>query len=130
MEKVTKEEMAQKLVQLFPEKAPALKKHGEDYGKMLGHIFFAEEINVPLVELLTENAFSEKIACYCGFIEDMWRNGDAAVANIVDVTILERLSDDETVWRRFGQHISEDFKRYINRELLEKNCMMRGVAPL
>lgn len=130
MEKVTKEKMAQKLVQLFPEKAPALKKHGEDYGELLGHIFFMEEVNVPLVGLLTENASSEKIACYCSFIENMWKNGDAAVVNIVDVTILERLSDDEVVWRRFGGNISEEFKEYINKKLLPNNIMMRGVAPL
>lgn len=130
MEKVTKEKMAQKLVQLFPEKAPALKKHGEDYGKLLGHIFFMEEINVPLAELLAENAFSEKIACYCGFIENMWKNGDTDVVNIVDVTILERLSDDEVVWRRFGGNISEEFIEYINKKLLPNNIMMRGVAPL
>lgn len=130
MEKVTKEEMARRLVRLFPDKQAVLTEHYEEYGELLGHIFFAEEVNVLLVELLTENAFPEKVACYCGFIEEMWRNGDAAVVNIVDVTILERLSDDETVWRRFGQHISEDFKEYINRELLKKNCMMWGITPL
>lgn len=130
MQKTAKEEMVRRLVRLFPDKQVALTEHYEEYGGLLGHIFFAEEVNEPLVKLLTQDAYSEMIGSYCGFIEEMWRNGDAAVVNIVDVTILERLSDDETVWRRFGQHISEDFKEYINRELLKKNCMMWGVAPL
>lgn len=130
MQKIAKEEMARRLVRLFPDKQAALTEHYEEYGGLLGHIFFAEEVNVPLVKLLTQDAYSEMIGSYCGFIEEMWRNGDAAVVNIVDVTILERLSDDEVVWRRFGGNISEEFIEYINKKLLPNNIMMRGVAPL
>lgn len=46
------------------------------------------------------------------------------------MTILERISDDPIVWQRFGTYISEDFKKYINEDLLINNSMMWGVKEL
>ena len=37
--KATKEQFANELVELFPEKKKALMQHYEDYGELLGHIF-------------------------------------------------------------------------------------------
>lgn len=128
--KVTKEQFANKLVELFPEKRQALVQHYEDFGELLGHIFFAEEINVSLFDLLQKNHTSLKISTYCQFVEEMWRNGTADVVNIVDVTIAERLSDDKAVWNRFGENISDEFKAYINDDLLKNNIAMCGVEKL
>lgn len=60
----------------------------------------------------------------------MWKYGDDAVKNVVDVTILERLSDEEIIWERFGLFISKEFKNYINEEVLKFNLMMDKVKPL
>lgn len=60
----------------------------------------------------------------------MWKNGDDAVINVVDVTILERLSDEKDVWQRFGSFISDEFKNYINNEVLRFNLMMSNVKLL
>lgn len=128
--KVTREQFAKKLVKLFPEKRQALRQHYEDYGELLGHVFFDDEISIPLFHLLQKNDASFKISTYCRFIEEMWRNGTDDVVNIVDVTIAEHLSDDETVWNRFGKNISDEFKKYINDDLLKCNILMRGVAKL
>ena len=49
---------------------------------------------------------------------------------MVDVTILERLSDEDVLWQRFGAYLSEEFKTYINTEVLTQNAMMWGVKPL
>ena len=49
---------------------------------------------------------------------------------MVDVTLLERLSDDEAVWLSFGKYISDDFKEYINEELLKDNIAMFHVGKL
>lgn len=122
--KISKEDFARKLVELFPEKAEALKQHYEDYGELLGHVFFSEEINVPLFDMLLESANGDEISKYCGFVEEMWQNGADEVVNVVDVTILERLSDDETVWKNFGKNVSNEFKRYINEDLLINNTLM------
>ena len=128
--KVTGEQFANKLVELFPEKKQALTQHYEDYGGLLGHIFFDDEIGLPLFELLQKNDVGSKVSAYCRFIEEMWRNGTDDVVNIVDVTVVECLSDDETVWNRFGKNISNEFKAYINDDLLKGNILMRGVAKL
>lgn len=128
--KVTREQFAEKLVKLFPEKKQALRQHYEDFGELLGHIFFYDEINIPLSDLLQKNDAGFKISAYCRFMEEMWRNGTDDVVNIVDVTVVECLSDDETVWNRFGKNISNEFKAYINDDLLKGNILMRGVAKL
>ena len=128
--KVTKEQFANKLVEYFPEKKQALMQHYEDFGELLGHIFFYDEISIPLFDLLQKNDANFKISTYCQFVEEMWRNGTDDVVNIVDVTIAEGLSDDETVWKRFGKNISNEFKAYINDDLLKGNILMCGVAKL
>lgn len=61
---------------------------------------------------------------YCNVIEVMWKTGKDEVVNGVDVTILERLSDDITIWNRFGTYISDDFKEYINDVAIPNNVMM------
>lgn len=126
--KQTKEEFACKLVGLFPEKADSLKQHYNDYGEVLGHIFFSDEITAPLFDLLLENETSDIIKKYCSFIEDMWKNGTDDVVNVFDVSIAERLSDDEKVWEHFGRNISDEFIKYINDDLLPNNLMMCGAS--
>lgn len=39
-------------------------------------------------------------------------------------------SDEEAVWQEFGKYISDDFKRYINEEVLSCNFMMGCVKKL
>ena len=73
--KVTGEQFANKLVELFPEKKQALTQHYEDYGELLGHIFFDDEIGLPLFDLMQKNDAGSKVSAYCRFIEEMWRNG-------------------------------------------------------
>ena len=111
---MTKEEVAVKLTDLFPEKAPALAQHYDDYdGQLLAHVFFADEVNEPLFVLLQSNCDQKTIQTYCAFIEDMYFHGDEDVKNVVEVTILERLSDEEPVlFRQFpdggSDHIPQE----------------------
>lgn len=128
--KRTKEELANELIKLFPEKSPSLQQHYDDYGELLGHIFFSEEITVPLFSLLQEHEAGETIRKYCDFIENMWENGTDYVVNVFDVTIAERLSDDETFWKNFGKNISDSFILYINNDLIPNNLMMTNVNKL
>lgn len=128
--KLSKEEFAEKFISLFPEKKQPLDEHYSDYNELLGHIYFAEALNEPLIEMLSSQSDETRISKYCSFIEDMWLNGDEDVVNIVEVTILERLSDDKSVWDCFGKHISNDFIRFINTEVLSENAMMWQVPRL
>ena len=128
--KLSKEEFAEKFVSLFPDKRQSLDEHYADYDELLGHIYFSEVLNEPLIEMISKNGDKNMIQKYCAFIEDMWLNGDDDVVNIVEVTILERLSDDENIWETFGKYISNDFIRYINTEAIPQNAMMWQVSPL
>ncbi len=61
-----------------------------------------------LESLLKTNEEKEKIRRYMDFLEDMYANGDDDVQNIVGVTILENLGDDETVLRNAFTYFSEE----------------------
>ena len=111
---MTKEKFAEKFVELFPDKKEMLSEHYNEYEKLLGHVFFGDEINIPLVKLLLKNTDKSLIQKYCSFVEDMWNNGNDEVRNIVEVTIVEYISDNIDIWKRFGEYISNEFKNDIN----------------
>ena len=124
-------ECAELLAELEPDGKKLLKEHIECFGEVLLHNFAGDITTERLIELLMKRNIKEaSIQSYCDAIELMWREGDDAVVNVVDVTILERLSDDDGVWQKFGTYISEEFKRYINFNLLPTNAMMWGVEKL
>lgn len=127
---MNKEECVKELLTLFPEKRALYTEHMKTFGELQLHVFSTDAIHEPLISLLETNRDRCLIKKYCDFAETMWRDGDDYVVNVVDVTILERISDDPIVWQRFGAYISEDFKRYINKDLLMDNKMMWGVSEL
>ncbi|MCR4643999.1 MAG: hypothetical protein K5695_01140 [Oscillospiraceae bacterium] len=124
------EETMQRFLELFPEKQAAFQKHSEAYGEILQHPFYAETVNYPLKELLEADTDPAEIRKYCRFIEQMVFDGDEDVKNVADVTILECLSDDKTIWHRFAAYSSNELIRYINTRLLHENIAMSGVEPL
>ncbi|MEL7647717.1 MAG: hypothetical protein AAGU76_06465 [Sedimentibacter sp.] len=103
-----KEHFANKFVDLFPEYVADLKEHLSDYNEILAHVFFGDLIDIPLFELLLTNKNVKQIEKYIDFIEDMYKNGDGDVKNVVEVTILEYLGDDETVLKNALGYFSED----------------------
>ncbi len=127
---MTKEQCGEEFCKRFPEKRKLLNEHYEDYGEFLSHVFFSETINYDLFPLLQINEQKQLIKQYCDFIEKMWSDGDDAIINVVDVTILERLSDEFVVWKNFREYISAEFIEYINEEVLVNNIAMLAVERL
>lgn len=119
-----------RIAEIFPECELLIKQHLEKYGEILLHVLSSELIHEPLIELLRVNKNRELIQTYCDFIEEMWKRGNDDVVNVVEVSVLERLSDDTKIWQRFGQYISEEFRMYINEQVLTLNMMMAGVEKL
>ena len=105
----SKEYFARKLAEQFPEFREAYEEHLADYGELLGHVFFGGETLLGVLErLLGSNEEKERIKRYIDFVEDMYANGDDDVQNIVGVTILECLGDEETVLRNAFTYFSEE----------------------
>lgn len=130
-EKFTIKTCAEMISRLTRKGWRALEEHLRDYDEILLHLFAGEYISEPLLDMLGKKYPSRRsMEIYCRAIEIMWQYGDEAVVNVVDVTILERLSDEDALWQRFGEYISEEFKEYINTEVLACNLMMCGVRPL
>ena len=129
--KISREECACLMTELTFEGKAMLQEHIADYSEILLHILASEMVSEPLLDMLLRyNKTTPMIECYILLIEIMWKKGDESVRNVVDVTILERLSDEDTVWQRFGKIISSEFKCYINQEVLTTNLMMCGVKSL
>ena len=105
-------------------------KENNDYStkNVIYHVLFANITSLSKEALKSGNKIEFKK--FCEFVEKMWQNGDDYVANIVDVTILESLSDDEDIWKEFGDNISNEFKKYINEDLSSWNCVMWNVSEL
>lgn len=122
-------ECLDRLVEQFPKAEQLYYKHMEQNGVLLSHIFFEDALILPLI-MAFEKGKDAEFARYVGFIEEMWRKGDRDLRNVVDVSLLERISDDTELWQGFGKQISEDFKDYINTDLLLSNVMMQGINRL
>lgn len=119
------------LADLLPEGSQILEEHKKDFNEILLHVLVDDLITKPLMNLLQCHIDREGIIrLYCRAIEVMWRYGNDTVKNVVYVTILERLSDEEFIWERFGLFISKEFKKYINEIVLTFNLMMGVVKSL
>lgn len=104
---LSKETFARRLVRQFPEFQREYQDHLRGYGGLLGHVFFRDTLNAVLFPLLEVNENPGMIRQYIDFMEDMYANGDSDVQNIVEVTILERLGDEEAVLRNAFTYFSE-----------------------
>lgn len=99
---------AKKFIILFPAYKKDYQEDIEAYGEILGHNFFGNSINAVLSTLLIENKNINLIKKYIDFIEDMYAHGNEDVKNIVEVTILEYLGDDDGSLKNAFTYFSED----------------------
>ncbi len=121
-----KEYFAEKLVEQFPEFRAAYEEHLGNYGELLGHIFFGSETLLDVLKsLLKTNEDREKIHRYIDFLENMYASGDGDVRNIVEVTILECLGDDEIVLRNAFSYFSEELM--LASQSVEKGWKRRDI---
>ena len=123
-------EMANYITNVFPENKQYYKEHIRDYGTVLAHVFAIETINIPMEKDFNVGSESETFRKYCTLIQSLWENGDDEVRNVIDVTILESISNHERMWKAFGRYISQEFIDYINNAVLTENILMDSIPPL
>ena len=119
-------EMANYITNIFPENKQYYKEHIGDYGTVLAHVFAIETINIPIEKDFNVNAERETFQKYCRLIQSLWENGDDEVRNVIDVTILESISNHERMWKAFGRYISQEFIDYINNAVLMPENELSG----
>ena len=128
--KMNIEECAEMLAERLPDGRRLYADHIKMYGEVLLHVLVGDMIDRPLVELLKSNENPDIIKIYCAVIEEMWLKGDDNVVNVVEVTVLEYLTDDGEVWQRFGSYISRNFRNYVNNEFIPNNLNYLNVENL
>ena len=122
---MNKEDCA-RIMQELPKGRLICEMHRSDYSGIFLQVLAADVIGKPLYNLLRKNGNCELIERYCDVIEQMWREGDQEVIQVLEMTILEHLSEDAAVW----EYISDAFRSYVNEEVMEGNIMMSGVEKL
>ncbi|WP_295085861.1 hypothetical protein [Ruminococcus sp.] len=128
--KMNIEECAEMLAEKLPDGRRIYANHINIYGEVLLHVLVGDMIDRPLVELLRSEQEPDLIKIYCDAVEEMWIKGDDNVVNVVEVTILEYITDDDEVWQRFGRYISRNFRYYINNEFIPDNLHYINVESL
>ena len=132
---MNKEQALEQLLNTFPELEPEVREEFALYESLLAHVFFPDllfhtEAIPDLLTLLKTNQNPELIQKYCDFLQLMYSDGDSDVQNVLVVSILERLSDDREIWFHFGDYIPNDFRRFINTDVIPNNGLMMHVPPL
>ena len=101
-------DFAREFIKIFPENEIEYHSHLMSYGEILGHVFFSNLINQPLSQLLLANENKTEIQKYIDFIEIMYSSGNNDVQNVVVVTILAYLGDEDLVLRNAFTYFSGD----------------------
>ena len=104
---LTNEQLTDEFITLFPGNKVDYDEHLADYSELLGHVFFGDVINRPLASLLRSSHDKEAIQKYVTFIEHMFVHGNDDAKNIVLVTILEYLGDDDIVLKNAYKYFSD-----------------------
>lgn len=57
------------------------------------------------------------VAKFCGFVENMWREGDEAIYNVTMQTVLTKFRQNQDFWMFFEDSVTPEFKEYIQNYL-------------
>lgn len=89
------DEVITNLVEQFPE-MKAIFEQDEDYYEDLPYVFYESEFVKFIVSCANDNKH-ETLTKVFDFIEDLLKNGDEKVVNLVEVAIVESIYFDNTI---------------------------------
>lgn len=118
---------AKAMAAAVPDGQRLLVEHLRSYNELLLHVYAGDVFTCHLLKCLETG--TDAAPCL-GLLERMWLEGDEAVRNVLDVTILERLSDEEPVWQAVGRQVSPEFRDAVNRVIMPGNAMFAHVKPM
>ena len=130
---MTGKEFLTEYVEWFPEKQNLCEEHISEFSEILPHIFAMQTVNIEINKAF-QNGDTKYFERLCRFVDHLWHlvchDDNDEILNVIDVTILESISDDKTMWQRFGSLISGEFREYINKVVLTGNVIMVHVENL
>lgn len=93
--------------------AKAYQEYAESYDDAL----FFSEIAEDFVHRFVEENETKMFKKFCGFTENMWREGNKEMHDVVMEYILPIFRNNQDAWNLFHNNITEEFSEY-----LEKYC--------
>ncbi len=105
--------LASRIVTVFPELKDALKDNVQNYPEFLGDDFFTNHATKPIIDTIRAND-KQKIKKIMKILGDIYENGTNDVQDLVVVTILGELNNDQELLDRcIAEVTDEDFKETI-----------------
>jgi len=106
------------LMTRFPELTLLFKEQINLWGEenILPHCFYGDTLNYYVTELLRKNSDSQQIKKVFQFYEEMASSDDVEVRNLLQVTLLEYLWDEEIVFKNALENMQPK-TRIINSEI-------------
>lgn len=117
---------AKAIAAVVPDGDQQLEAHLRTYEELLLHVY-ADTFTYHLLKCLETG--TDAASCL-RLLERMWLEGDEAVRNVLDVTILERLSYEDHIWQAVGRQGSPEFRDIVNRVIMPNNDMFANVKPM
>ncbi len=65
------------------------------------------------IESFEDERRHKMVAKFCGFVENMWREGDESIYNVTMKTVLPKFKDNQDFWNFFENSITAEFSEYI-----------------
>lgn len=81
-------------------------------GELDAHAYFGYATDY-FMNVFEDERRHKMVAKFCGFVENMWREGDEAIYNVAMQTVLEKLRNNQDFWDFFENSITQEFKEYI-----------------
>lgn len=117
---------AKAMAAVVPDGEWLLEEHLRTYEELLLHVY-ADAFTYHLLKCLETG--TDAAPCL-RLLERMLLEGDEAVRNVLDVTILERLSYEDHIWQAVGRLVSPEFRYIVNRVIMPNNDMFADVKPM
>ena len=87
----------------------------QEYSESINDAKFFSKVAEKFVRSFIEENEIKMFVKFCGFTENMWREGNKEMCDIAIKNILPILKKDEEAWQKFIETITQEFQSYIEK---------------
>ena len=103
-------EFFEKMQEFFPSTREAYYESIKEYGKILETIVVEDIFMPPILKLLSEDTDSQLLERIFAYIEEIISSDDSYLINVLSVTLLEILGNDESILEKAKQYMGTKTK--------------------